>query len=153
MHFEQLDISDPASVSAFAQRVGDKYDRVAILINNAGQPLTGIKIASSLNISLAPIGLVCQLLLEPSASHSSAFCLAGFAYKGNVFGAEEARTTLDINFVGTRAVCEAVLPLMTEGGRIVNVCSMAGKQRIIKDSRLLRRFQVDCRPLCCSHLQ
>ena len=39
VHFEQLDISDHASVSAFAQRVGDKYNHVAILINNAGQPL------------------------------------------------------------------------------------------------------------------
>ena len=45
VHFEQLDISDSASVSAFAQRIGNKYDRVAVLINNAGRPPICIKTA------------------------------------------------------------------------------------------------------------
>ena len=47
---------------------------------------------------------------------------AGIAFKGNTFGAEEAATTLATNFAGTRAVCERVLPLIPERGRIVNVC-------------------------------
>ena len=51
---------------------------------------------------------------------------AGIAFKGNVFGAEEARTTMATNFGGTRAVCERIAPLMPKGGRIVNVCSGAG---------------------------
>lgn len=66
----------------------------------------------------------------------------GIAFKGNTFGAEEARTTLDTNFVGTKDVCEAILPLMKQGGRIVNVCSMAGKEKIIKSPELLHRFHV-----------
>jgi carbonyl reductase 1 len=66
---------------------------------------------------------------------------AGIAYKGNAFGAEEAQTTLATNFAGTRAVCERIAPLMPEGGRIVNVCSMAGKVRILKSRQLLQRFQ------------
>lgn len=50
--------------------------------------------------------------------------VAGVAYKGNVFGADEAATTIGTNFLGTRAVCEALEPLMTKpGGRIVNVTS------------------------------
>lgn len=68
--------------------------------------------------------------------------IAGIAYKGNTFGAHEARVTLDTNFIGTRAVCEALTPLMTKGGRVVNVCSMAGKQRIIPDKALKQRFKV-----------
>lgn len=39
------------------------------------------------------------------------------------FNAEEAQRTLATNFLGTKAVCEALLPLMGKGGRIVNVSS------------------------------
>ena len=76
-------------------------------------------------------------------SHSL-FCywLAGIAFKGNIFGADEAKQTIDTNFEGTRSVCEALIPLMANPGRIVNVCSMAGKQKQIKDPQLLKRFQV-----------
>ena len=31
---------------------------------------------------------------------------------------------------------------MSKGGRIVNVCSMAGKQRILNSGGLLQQFQV-----------
>ena len=48
---------------------------------------------------------------------------AGIAYKGSIFGAEEAATTMNCNLKGTRSISEAVLPLMPEGGRIVNLCS------------------------------
>jgi hypothetical protein len=33
---------------------------------------------------------------------------SGFAYKGNIFGADEAETTIATNFRGTMAVCEPV---------------------------------------------
>jgi NAD(P)-dependent dehydrogenase (short-subunit alcohol dehydrogenase family) len=49
---------------------------------------------------------------------------AGIAYKGDTFGADEAQATLATNFQGTAAVCEALAPLMPQGGRVVNVCSM-----------------------------
>lgn len=49
---------------------------------------------------------------------------AGIAYKGSTFGPQEAQTTLATNFLGTKAVCEALLPLLPRpGGRIVNVSS------------------------------
>lgn len=48
---------------------------------------------------------------------------AGIAFKGNIFGADEAQATIDCNFKGTKAMTEALLPLIPEGGRIVNVCS------------------------------
>lgn len=59
---------------------------------------------------------------------------AGMAYKGNVFGANEAAITLGTNYQGTRAVCERLLPLLRaspHGARVVNVCSGAGKLRIV----------------------
>ena len=69
---------------------------------------------------------------------------AGFAYKGNAFGAKEAQTTIDTNFLGTMGVCEALVPHMHKGSRIVNICSLAGKQSIIRKKKLLQRFQVSC---------
>ena len=39
-------------------------------------------------------------------------------------------------------VCEKLLPLMSKPGRIVNVCSVAGKQSILRKPELLQEFQV-----------
>ncbi len=50
---------------------------------------------------------------------------AGLAFKGSAFGASEAQQTLDVNFYGTRRVTEALLPLIPEGGAVVNVCRWA----------------------------
>ena len=35
---------------------------------------------------------------------------------------------------------------MSKGGRIINVCSMAGKQRILKADGLVQKFQVRREP-------
>eukprot|EP00850_Spirogloea_muscicola_P016435 SM000133S26801 [mRNA] locus=s133:183225:189279:- [translate_table: standard] len=99
--FHQLDITDGASVDAFARWLEQTYGGLDVLVNNAG-----------------------------------------FAYKGNVFGAAEARQTLDVNYRGTRAVCERLKPLLrssTVGARVVNVCSGAGKLRIVSPE-LQRKF-------------
>lgn len=37
---------------------------------------------------------------------------AGFAFKGDIFGAEEARKTFSVNLVGTHSMTEAMLPLL-----------------------------------------
>ncbi|WIA39342.1 hypothetical protein OEZ86_005454 [Tetradesmus obliquus] len=67
---------------------------------------------------------------------------AGIAYKGNTFGADEASTTIATNFLGTKAACEALLPLLTKpGGRIVNVSSTAGVLRGIPSEQLRARFE------------
>jgi len=53
---------------------------------------------------------------------------AGIAFKGSVFGEEEARITLETNLWGTMDVCDTLLPFIRRsGGRIVNVCSQAGR--------------------------
>lgn len=58
------------------------------------------------------------------------------AYKGDTFGADLADETINTNFIGTMRTCEALAPLLTENGRIVNVSSIAGSLRIIKDPGL-----------------
>lgn len=61
---------------------------------------------------------------------------AGMAFKGDTFGADEARATMATNVFGTMAVTRAMLPLLRQaaaadggagGTRVVNVCSQAGR--------------------------
>lgn len=65
---------------------------------------------------------------------------AGFAFKGDTWGADEAQATIATNFHGTAAVCEALKGLVPDGGRIVNVCSSAGKLSIIRDAGLRAKW-------------
>ncbi|GLC46070.1 hypothetical protein PLESTB_001035900 [Pleodorina starrii] len=65
---------------------------------------------------------------------------AGFAYKGNTFGADEAQVTLGINFLGTRALTDKLVPLLKGPARIVNVSSRAGLRSIVKSPQLLGRL-------------
>lgn len=64
---------------------------------------------------------------------------AGIAFKGDIFGPEEAQVTLDTNLYGTIAITKAILPLMGEGGRIVTVSSRAGRRSIIPSEQLRQR--------------
>jgi len=51
---------------------------------------------------------------------------AGMAFKGDAFDENVARITLGTNFFGTLNVCQELLPLVRNEGRVVNVCSSAG---------------------------
>jgi carbonyl reductase 1 len=64
---------------------------------------------------------------------------AGFAYKGDAFGADEAQQTIDVNYFGTKAVCEALVPLLTQNGRIVNVSSRSGLLNKVPNAELRQR--------------
>ncbi|KAF7192411.1 Carbonyl reductase [NADPH] 1 [Pseudocercospora fuligena] len=50
---------------------------------------------------------------------------AGIAQQG--FDANVVKETLETNYYGTLEACQSLLPLIREGGRLVNVSSMAGK--------------------------
>mmetsp|Transcript_52124 Transcript_52124/g.84229 ORF Transcript_52124/g.84229 Transcript_52124/m.84229 type:complete len:319 (+) Transcript_52124:27-983(+) len=56
---------------------------------------------------------------------------AAIAYKGRdpTPFAEQARPTLYTNFYGTLALCDALVPLLRNGGRVSNVASMSGPLR------------------------
>ena len=47
-----------------------------------------------------------------------------------------------VSYYGTRAVSERLLPLMSHGSRIVNICSRAGQQRILSSQQLVDKFKV-----------
>jgi len=64
---------------------------------------------------------------------------AAIAWKGNAFDETVARTTLHTNYYGLKAVCNAFMPLMQEGGRIVNVSSVSGKRALQAMSQQLRQ--------------
>jgi len=53
---------------------------------------------------------------------------AGIAYKRDSTAPfdEQARVTMDTNFFGTLRVCEALVPLVRDGGRVVHVSSQVG---------------------------
>lgn len=55
---------------------------------------------------------------------------AGFAFKGDTFGSEEARRTIEVNVLGPMHVFNSLLPLLMkskEGGRVINVASQVGR--------------------------
>jgi carbonyl reductase 1 len=71
---------------------------------------------------------------------------AGLAFKGDTFGASEAQQTFSVNYEGTKRMCQAITPLMRKGSktsksRVVNVCSMAGKLRIVGNGQLRTKFE------------
>jgi carbonyl reductase 1 len=53
---------------------------------------------------------------------------AGFAFKQDATEspAQQAEVTIGINYYGTKNVSKHLVPLIRDGGRIVNVCSQAG---------------------------
>lgn len=63
-----------------------------------------------------------RLLVGPHEHLSLCVC-SGIAFKGNIWGAEEASVTLHTNYQGTVWVCETLKHLIPPGGRIVNVTS------------------------------
>lgn len=52
----------------------------------------------------------------------------------------KTRTTISTNFFGFLGACEALLPLVRDGGRVVNVASMAGHLRILPSQGLYQEF-------------
>lgn len=94
-------------------------------------------------LDIADAASVTRFAAWLSATHGRLSILvnnAGIAFKGNTFGADEAEQTIRTNFLGTRAVCEALLPLMASGSRIVNVSSTSGLLSHIPSPELRARL-------------
>lgn len=107
-----------------------EYGGVTILVNNAGKHPVRLH---------RPVCLRCPVLFQSTCCCPSCLCTPGFAYKGDVFGADEADQTISVNYRGTRAVCEAVQPLLTKNARIVNVSSRAGLLKILQSDSLRQK--------------
>jgi NAD(P)-dependent dehydrogenase (short-subunit alcohol dehydrogenase family) len=97
--FHQLDVTDAASIKRFARHLRRKVGRLDVLVNNAGIYLEG--------------GYVDDRLPESIFDESI----------------DKVRVTMETNLYGPYQLCQALIPLMREGGygRVVNVSSRSGQ--------------------------
>jgi NAD(P)-dependent dehydrogenase (short-subunit alcohol dehydrogenase family) len=102
-HALQLDVTDPASIAAAAERVRNEFGRLDVLINNAAISNTRMRPDMSVEIY----------------SKST---------RPSVVSLDEVRAVWETNVFGVLAVTQAMLPLLREApaARIVNVSSGVG---------------------------
>ncbi|MEQ8268241.1 MAG: SDR family NAD(P)-dependent oxidoreductase [Parvibaculum sp.] len=108
----QLDVTDPASIAAAAERVRESFGRLDVLIQNAAIMTTG--------------------------SHPGSVIEYASATRASVVPLDEMRAVWETNVFGVLAVYQAMLPLLREtpGARIVNVSSGGGSLTIASDPSL-----------------
>jgi NAD(P)-dependent dehydrogenase (short-subunit alcohol dehydrogenase family) len=109
-HALQLDVTDPASIAAAAERVRDEFGRLDVLVNNAAVSNTRM-----------PPGMSVE---EYSQST-----------RPSVVSLDEVRAVFETNVFGVLAVTQAMLPLLREApaARIVNVSSGVGSLARVSD--------------------
>jgi NAD(P)-dependent dehydrogenase (short-subunit alcohol dehydrogenase family) len=105
----QLDVTDPASIAAAAERIRAEHRRLDLLVNNAG-------------ISNTRTGNATPGEMAATATAS-------------VASLDEVRAIWDVNVFGVLAVYQAMLPLLRESSdaRIVNVSSAVGSLALNAD--------------------
>ena len=115
-HALQLDVTDQASITAAAERIGNEFGRLDVLVNNAAISNTGKQLAQTVEEY--------SRLTRPS----------------NV-SLDEVRTIWETNVFGVLAVYQAMLPLLRKApaARIVNVSSAVGSLTINADPAHPRR--------------
>ena len=109
-HALQLDVTDPASIAAAAERVRTDFGRLDVLIQNAAISNTNKQPGQS---------------VEDYAKTT----------RTSTVSLEEMRAVWDTNVFGVLAVYQAMLPLLraTPGARIVNVSSGVGSLTTASD--------------------
>jgi NAD(P)-dependent dehydrogenase (short-subunit alcohol dehydrogenase family) len=98
----QLDVTDPASISAAAERIRNEFGHLNVLVNNAGISHTGNS------------GKSLEEIVQSG--------------RASVASLDDVRAVFETNVFGVIAVTQAMLPLLREApaARIVNVSSSAG---------------------------
>jgi len=98
----QLDVTDPASISAAAKRIDAEFGRLDVLVQNAA---------------------IMTTRGHPGSNEAYAQAMAA-----STVALDEVRAVWDTNVFGVLAVYQAMLPLLrrTPGARIVNVSSGVG---------------------------
>jgi NAD(P)-dependent dehydrogenase (short-subunit alcohol dehydrogenase family) len=114
-HAIQLDVTDPASITAAAQRIRTEFGRLDLLVNNAAISHAG-----------AP-GRTLEEIIQ--------------AGRASVVSVDEVRTVWETNVFGVIAVTQAMLPLLREApaARIVNVSSNVGSLTLNADPNFAYR--------------
>ncbi|KAJ1702141.1 hypothetical protein LUZ63_001920 [Rhynchospora breviuscula] len=118
--FHQLDISDPASITFLKEFVKTKFGKLDILVNNAG--VGGVELQSP------------TTLME--GDPESLYDAINETY-------EISKECIDINYYGTKAMCEAFIPLLhqSKSPRIVNVSSTFGKLQFISGDSIRKELR------------
>lgn len=111
-HALQLDVTDQASISAAAERIGKTFGRLDVLVQNAA--------------------------IMTTRPHPGSVVEYAKATRTSVVPLDEMRAVWETNVFGVLAVYQAMLPLLraTPGARIVNVSSGAGSLTIASDPSL-----------------
>ena len=109
-HALQLDVTDPASIAAAAERVRTEFGRVDVLVNNAAVSNTRM-----------PPGMSVEEYAQST--------------RLSVVSLDEVRAVFETNVFGVLAVTQAMLPLLREApaARIVNVSSGVGSLTRVAD--------------------
>jgi NAD(P)-dependent dehydrogenase (short-subunit alcohol dehydrogenase family) len=88
----EADVSDRGEVASLAMEVGEQFDAVDVLVNNAG------------------------ILLDSDRKNPA-----------STMDPEDLEETLNVNLWGAVNMCEAFIPQMRRGARIINVSSTMGQ--------------------------
>ncbi|CAL9176153.1 unnamed protein product [Musa hybrid cultivar] len=117
--FHQLDVADSASVASLADFVRDQFGKLDVLVNNAA--VSGLALSPEI---LSSFEQVRDRLTDYANSITETYDMV-----------EEC---LYINYYGTKAVTEALIPLLqsSQSPRIVNLSSFYGRLRYIPGDRI-----------------
>ncbi|PWA38769.1 glucose/ribitol dehydrogenase [Artemisia annua] len=120
--FQQLDVTDPASITSLAEFIATQFGKLDILVNNAG--ISGIIVNE---------GSLTSVQHEPqdAAPNSGNNQVMLQTY-------ETSKECIQTNYYGTKHVTEALLPFLqlSTSPRILNISSGIGKLENIKDERM-----------------
>ncbi|MFS8003559.1 putative short-chain dehydrogenase/reductase SDR, NAD(P)-binding domain superfamily [Helianthus anomalus] len=121
--FRQLDVTDPSSITSFADFIGTQFGKLDILVNNAG--ITGIFVDEGSVASLKP---------QPGEDTGVKTYMAKQVMLQTY---ETAKDCIQTNYYGTKHVTEALLPFLclSSSPRIVNISSGVGKLEKVEDKK------------------
>lgn len=121
-----LAFAEPGAIVAIASRTRDQLDRTAGDIRDRGAEAIALEmdVTDSTSVQSALSGLQSRGTRIDILVNN-----AGVGGGEPVEGSDEGawRRIIDTNVVGTYLVCRAALPLVAEGGRIINLSSVLGR--------------------------
>lgn len=129
-----------------------------LVLYAASRAGTGPELTSSIadvrpaRLSLTDASSVKSLVATIQAEHGGCDVVinnAGVYYYRENITAQQRRDTLDTNYKGTLNLCQAFIPIMRPGGRIVNLSSQSGQMRYFSPELRQRFLEPD---LTLAHL-
>eukprot|EP01118_Nematostelium_gracile_P010305 TRINITY_DN3531_c0_g1_i1.p1 TRINITY_DN3531_c0_g1~~TRINITY_DN3531_c0_g1_i1.p1 ORF type:complete len:291 (-),score=61.90 TRINITY_DN3531_c0_g1_i1:11-814(-) len=129
-----------------AQRLKDETDFRIIL--TARDETRGKTAAEKLGVEFHQLDVLSEESVERFAKyiekeHKGLDVLinnAGWAAKGDAFDENIARDTIGTNYYGVLRVTQRLLPLMNQGGRIVNISSSVGRPSKITNEAIRKKI-------------